>query len=108
MLACGACSKASFIDKVAISNPTAYEARVDIASQSRDDWTPLTTVPADSEVVVQQVYDPGSTWVFRFGYLHYQQELKVPRSELERDGWKVTVPPSFGSTLEDQGISPPP
>lgn len=103
----GACSSSSFIDKVVIENPTAYETRVDIAGGTRTDWTPLTTVPANSQVVVQDVYDPGGTWVFRFGYVHFQQELRVSRSDLEHEGWRVTVPASFGTHLEDRGISPP-
>jgi hypothetical protein len=107
-LACAACSGSSFIDKVVINNPTAYDTRIEISGQSRNDWTPLATIPANSQVVVQEVYDEGDTWVFRFGYLHFQKEIEVSRTQLAHDSWRITVPASFGSELEARGVTPPP
>jgi hypothetical protein len=107
VLAFAACSSSSFIDKVAINNPTAYDTRVEISGRSRNDWTPLATIPAHSQVVVQEVFDEGDTWVFRFGYLHFEKEMEVTRSQLAHDSWRVTVPTSFGSELEARGVTPP-
>jgi hypothetical protein len=59
-------------------------------------------------VTVQEVYDEGGTWVFRFGYLHFQKEIEVSRAQLTHDSWRVTVPASFGSELKARGVTPPP
>jgi hypothetical protein len=107
-LACAACSGSSFIDKVVIKNPTPYDTRVEISGQSRNDWTPLVTISAKSQVTVQEVYDEGDTWVFRFGYLHFQKEVEVSRAQLTHDSWRITVPASFGTELEARGVTPPP
>ena len=105
---CAACSGATFVDKVVIDNPTAFTVKVDVSDQSRSGWLGLTTVEARSERTVEEVIDQGSTWIIRFSYSDYEEEIELSRAELERSGWRVEVPDSFAGALRDRGIRPPP
>ena len=107
-VALGGCSSDSFIEKIVIDNPTAYRANVDVRSSEQDAWLQLTAVAPRSEMVVEQVHDQGPTWIFRFSYSDYEEELSVPRSDLAGDGWRVTIPSSFSDELERRGVQPPP
>lgn len=105
---CAACSDAAFVDEVVIDNPTAFTAEVDVNDESRSGWLDLTTVEAGSERTVREVIDQGSTWIIRFSYSDYEEEIELSRAELERSGWRVQVPDSFAGALRDRGFLPPP
>ena len=107
-LLCAACSGGSFVDRIVIDNPTAFTANVDVTGGERDGWLGLATVDAHSESTVEDVYDQGTTWIFRFSYSDYSEELKLSRAELVRADWRVEVPASFEAALRDRGVSPPP
>lgn len=59
-------------------------------------------------ITVEEAYEQGTTWIFRFSYSGYSEELKLSRSELVRVDWHVEVPASFEAALRDRGVSPPP
>jgi hypothetical protein len=107
-LVCAGCSSEAYVDRIVIDNPTAYSANVDVTGRERDGWLALSTADARSERTVEQVLDQGSTWIFRFGYSGYEEEVELSRAELERSGWRVQVPDSFGTALRDRGVPPPP
>lgn len=107
-LLCAACAGGSFVDRIVIGNPTAFTANVDVTGAEREGWLDLTTAGAQSESTVEDVYDQGTTWIFRFSYSGHSEELKLSRSELARADWHVEVPASFEAALRDRGVSPPP
>ena len=107
-LVCAACSGGSFVDRIVVDNPTAFTANVDVTGVERDGWLGLTSANAHSESTVEDVYDQGATWIFRFSYSGYSEELKLSRAELSRAEWRVEVPASFEAALRDRGVSPPP
>jgi hypothetical protein len=108
MVLCAACSGGSFVDRIVIDNPTAFTANVDVVGAERDGWLGLTTVDAHTDSSVEDVYDQGGTWIFRFTYASYSEELTLSRLELVRRDWRVEVPASFEAALRDRGVSPPP
>lgn len=105
---CAACSSGSFVDRIVIDNPTAFTANVDVVGAERNGWLDLITVGAHSQSSVEDVYDQGTTWTFRFSYSGYDEELTLSRPELERTDWRIEVPASFETALRDRGVSPPP
>lgn len=107
-VAFSACSTSAFVDQVVIDNPTAYRASVAVAGEDGTGWTLLATVDPRSEAEVEEVYEQGSKWIFRFSYSGHSEQLEIPRSQLARGGWSVTVPESFEAELKRQGVTPPP
>ncbi|MEA2507112.1 MAG: hypothetical protein QOH48_1730 [Actinomycetota bacterium] len=105
-LTLASCSDGSFVDKVAITNPTEYPATVDVHGTGQGS-TDLATVVADSEMTIHDVYDQGDRWIFRFTYSGYRQELELSRDQLAHDGWRVMIPSSFETHLRTRGVQPP-
>ena len=103
-----ACSSARFVDEVVLVNPTAFTANVAVTGETRSGWLGLATAEARSEATVREVQDQGATWVFRFSYAGYEEEVRLARSELAGSGWRVTVPASFEAELRSRGVVPPP
>jgi hypothetical protein len=108
VLICAACSDKNFVERIVIDNSTEYSANVDVTGGARDGWLPLTTADAHETTAVGDVYDQGSTWIFRFSYLDYEEEIRLTRAELARSEWHVNVPDSFAAELRDRGVLPPP
>jgi hypothetical protein len=103
-----ACTGPRFVDRIVIDNTTEFTSTVDVGGGASGDWVSLTTAEAHSEKTVEGVLDRGATWVFRFGYSDYQQEVQISRDALVDAGWRVQVPDSFGTALRDRGVTPPP
>ncbi len=105
----GGCSNVAFVDQVTIVNDTGYSADVEVSGRTRDRWLGLATVGAESTHTVEQVIDQGEVWIFRFDYVgKHQEEVEIPRRELEREGWTIRVPQTFEQRLRELGVPPPP
>jgi hypothetical protein len=92
------------VDRITISNPTAYDIDVEVTDRDRDGWLPVAIVEAGSEHISQDVIDQGEVWVFRF--LHWGDpvgEFSPTRAELERNGWRVEVPGEVEERLQELG-----
>ena len=96
---------ASYVARLAIDNPTAFDVNVDVADGEGGGWFPLGTLDRERETVLEEVIDPGSTWVFRFSYAGVAGgELTVSRSELRGAGWQLAVPPGVSERLAAAGL----
>jgi hypothetical protein len=94
----------STVERVTISNPTAYDIDVEVTDRDRDGWLSVAIVEARSEHVAQDVIDQGEVWIFRF--LHWGDpvgEFSPTRAELERNGWRVEVPAEVEERLQQLG-----
>ena len=68
-------------------------SNVHVTSARRDRWLGLGSVGRERPRVLEQVVDPGHEWVFRFSLGGVKAgELVMPRDELAKEGWKITVP----------------
>ena len=92
------------VDRITISNPTAYEIDVEVTDRDRDGWLPVAIVQPRSEHVARDVIDQGEAWIFRFS--HWGDpvgEFSPTRAELERSGWRVEVPAEVEERLQQLG-----
>lgn len=97
----------AFVDAVTISNPHQWNAEVDADGPDRSRWIGLGTVPREGSITIHGVIDQGTEWVFRFAYGGSDGgELVVSRVELERNGWKITIPDDFAQRMRAAGIGP--
>jgi hypothetical protein len=96
---------ATFVPRLAIDNPTPFDINVDVSGAPGGGWIQLGTVARETEGVLEEVADPGPTWVLRFSYAGVDGgEMTVPRSELRADDWLVTVPAEVSERLSAAGF----
>jgi hypothetical protein len=92
------------VERITIANPTGYDLDVEVTDEDRDGWLPVAIVEAGSEDVVHEVIDQGEVWIFRFRHFGDPVgELSLTRAELERNGWRVEVPPEVEERLQQLG-----
>jgi hypothetical protein len=109
LLAGAGCSGVSFFDELTIVNDTEYSANVDVTSKERDGWLGLTLVEPQSTTTVEDVFDQGEVWIFRFDYVgKYEEEVEISGRELARNDWTIEVPQSFEQRLRGLDVPPPP
>lgn len=99
----------SHVERVLFENPTAYDLDVEVSDGRRDSWVGMGTAVGGAITKMEKILDQGDTWTFRFtGQGEAGGEVQLTRRQLERDGWKVTIPEEIGHTLEARGVLPPP
>jgi hypothetical protein len=98
----------AFVPRLTVNNTaTPFDLNVDVTGPGRDGWFDLGTVARDTQGVLEEVADPGETWVFRFSYAGVAtNEVVVSRAELRDAGWRVTVPATVGEELAGAGVVP--
>jgi hypothetical protein len=96
-----------FVDHLTIVDGTAYTVDVDVAGARGDGWVGVGTVGAGRTARFEEVVDQGPTWLIRFSYADVDGgEVRVTRAQLERDGWRVTVPADVATRLAAAGLAP--
>ncbi len=81
------------VEQLTVVNPSTQHVNVDLTGADRKGWLDLGGVGPESSTVIQQVTDQGDLWVFRVSYGDVgMEELPVPRSRLDGEGWTITVP----------------
>lgn len=95
------------VDRVTVENRSSYLVDVDVAGAGHDGWLGLTATRPQERIDVHDVIDQGDRWTFHFSSgSHDGGEVEVTRAELERTGWRVTVPPAVESRLGAAGAQP--
>ena len=82
------------VEQLTVVNPGTQHVNVDLTGADRKGWLDLGGVGPEGATVIQQVTDQGDVWVFRvFSYGDVGiEELPIPRSRLDEDGWTITLP----------------
>jgi hypothetical protein len=99
-----------FVDRVEVKNSTGYDLNIDVTGSDRDGWLPISVATGGGNVTnTDDVVDQGETWIFRFAYASYPAgELRLSRSQLDKENWRVVVPDSVAKRLQNQGVLPGP
>lgn len=97
----------SYVDAVSVSNPHVWHVEIDVGRPDGSRWIGLGRVGREKTQTFQSVIDPGDEWMFRFAYGGIGRgDVVVSRAELERAGWKLTVPEEFAERMRAAGVSP--
>lgn len=95
------------VPRLSIVNPHDWRANVEVAGAGNAGWMPLLGVDRQGIRDLQQVYDHGTTWRFRFTYGNVDGgELRMTRAELAAANWRVQVPEQFAQRMRQAGIAP--
>ena len=96
-----------FISHVTFVNSSEYAFDVDVTGGKSDGWMLLGTAADRASSNVDEVFDQGRTWTFRFTTQgQVAGEITVSKAELERAGWRVVVPSGFADALRADGVVP--
>lgn len=98
-----------YVDELTVDNGTDFHLRIEVSDGAGDSWLRVGTVEAESTKAFPRVIDQGEVWLFRFhGQGRSGGELRVDRSQLVGDGWRLVVPESVADELRAQGALPTP
>jgi hypothetical protein len=92
------------VDAITVRNPHPWIAAVSVSDDGRDGRLGLGSIPRQAEYSFHEVIDQGGTWVFTFAYAGIVVETAIPRADLQRDGWVVTVPDDLAIRLRAAGV----
>ena len=82
----------AFVDEVVVVNPNEFDVNVRVAGEDGRQLV-LGPVEGDSTSTFRSVIDQGGVWVFQFERAGERiGDVRVDRSTLESDGWRVEVP----------------
>ena len=96
-----------YVDSIAVTNPHAWHAEVDVGRPDGSRWVGLGHVGRENTVTFRSVIDLGKDWVFRFAFGGTERDqLVISRADLDRSKWKVTIPDTFGERMRAAGESP--
>ncbi len=100
----------TFVHRVEVKNSTGYDLNIDVTGPDHDGWLPISVATGGGNVTTtDDVVDHDGTWIFRFSYAGYEAgQLRVTRSQLEDNGWRIVVPDAVAERLQDQGVLPGP
>jgi hypothetical protein len=97
-----------FVDRVTIENPTRFDVEVDVAGADGR-VLGLSQVLAGRTKTIRDVIDQGKVWTFSFSHAGTDAaSLEIDRAALDRNDWKVEIPPEVARRLEAAGYEPRP
>jgi hypothetical protein len=95
------------VDRVHVVNETPYLVDVEVTGSTRDGWLKLGPVSPGETHNFGNVVDQGDEWILHVTTRpHDGGEFSVTKAELERELWRVTIPPEVGERLETSGAVP--
>jgi hypothetical protein len=100
-------SEPSYVARLTVVNDTQYNVNVEVTGGAHDGWLDLGSVSRERTRTLEQIVDQGERWVFRFSYAGVAAgEVALDRTELSRQGWRLTVPVEVGERLREAGLRP--
>jgi hypothetical protein len=98
-----------YVDELTVENGTDFHLQISVSGGDGESRSRVGIVEAESTKVFPGIIDQGEIWLFQFhGQARLGGELRVDRSQLESDGWRLVVPESVADELREQGALPPP
>lgn len=94
----------SVVDRITVENPTEYDVTIYLTDDNRDGWMAMGIARAETTMTFEQIIDHGDVWIFRFSIQGEDGvEVRLTRSELEDNKWRLPIPERVGETLPSDG-----
>jgi hypothetical protein len=95
------------VPRLMIVNPHDWFANVEVSRGGGGSWMPLPGVDRQGTRQLQEVFDQGSTWRFRFSYATVDgAEVTISRNDLAAANWTIRVPDQFAQRLQQAAMAP--
>lgn len=95
------------VRRLTLVNSTPYQVEVQVEGAPGTGHLDLGSVAREREIVLEDVIDQGARWTFRFSSGGvFAGEMELARRDIERDGWRVSIPPGVAEPLRDGGVTP--
>lgn len=92
-----------------VRQPERVHLSIDSTNDGRDGWVSLATARRRSTTALEETFDQGDVWIFRFaGQGRDAGELQISRRDLERANWTVQIPERIAEELRAKGAPPNP
>lgn len=99
----------SFVERITFENRTEHDLYVEVTDAEREGWLAVGTAHKGRTTTMEDTIDQGEVWIFRFASQGEQGgELRISRSQLQRDDWKVHIPVAIADALRAKGATPTP
>jgi len=90
------------VDRLTITSRAATQVEVGVTAHGAPGALWIATVEPGATAVVEDVLDHDGDWVVRGEHAGRSLgELRLPREELARRGWRVTIPAGWGERVVD-------
>jgi hypothetical protein len=90
------------VGRLTIDNPSVYD--VQVALEHNGSELAVGTVEQQTTVNFSDVIDQGGTWTFVFrAQGHDAGQIEVNRSDLSSHDWRLTIPSSASTRLQNEG-----
>jgi hypothetical protein len=97
----------AFVERVTVVNSGVYTLELEVKGADDHGWVGLGAVEREATARFDQVIDQGDQWVFRFSSGGESGgEVKLSRSYLKANGWRLDVPVEIHDRLRTAGIPP--
>ncbi len=97
----------SHVGQLTVANASEYDVGVEVTGPHHDGWMPVATVAATTTATVEDVFDQGDVWIFRFRAQGVDAgEQQFTRAQLSANGWTVQVPAQVVDRLRTGGVKP--
>jgi len=99
----------NFVERIEVHNPTRYDITIHVAASQDDGWMAVGTAGRQGRSTFEEIYDQGDAWIFRFRAQGEEGgELRLSKSALERDKWRIDIPRAVEERLQEAGAPFPP
>ncbi len=95
-----------FVHRITFENGTPYHLDVGVTDAGHDGWMGIGTAERGQRTDLDEVFDIGDTWVFRYSAQgHKSRTFTLTRSELEARDWRITVPDTVGTEFRAGNVT---
>ena len=95
----------SSVRQITVTNPTPFHLEIDVTGVGKAHSVTLGAIGREQDKTFDDVIDQGDQWIFRFSSGTTDAgEMRIPRSELEQNHWKLKVSNDIGARLRTAGV----
>ena len=99
----------SVVSGITVDNSTRYDLSIAVRSGESDSSMAVGSARRSATTTFREVIDQGDAWTFQFSAQgEVGGEVRIAKADLEKAGWKLTVPATVSEDLQAKGAEFPP
>ena len=99
----------SVVSGITVDNSTRYDLSIAVRSGESNSSMAVGSARRSATTTFREVVDQGDTWTFHFSAQgEVGGEVRIAKADLEKAGWKLTVPATVSDDAPGEGSRVPP